>query len=248
MPHLPATPSRRGHGVVMAGVFSYNKNDMLTFNVLTIFPEMFKSFLNTSLIKRAIKNKLIKINLVDIRKFTKDKHRSVDDSPFGGGPGMILKIEPIYKALKSLKDKKGYVILLTPQGKRFEQIKAKSLSKKGIITLICGHYEGFDERIREHLIDEQISIGDYVLTGGEIPACVLIDSIGRLVKGVVGKNESIQEESFDIKGKKLLEYPHYTRPEVFKPNQKTAWKAPKILLSGDHGKVKKWREKHTRKI
>ncbi|MFC1686418.1 tRNA (guanosine(37)-N1)-methyltransferase TrmD [Patescibacteria group bacterium] len=221
---------------------------MLTFNIVTIFPEMFKSFLNTSLIKRAIKKKLIKVNLIDIRKFTKDKHRSVDDSPFGGGPGMVLKIEPIYKALKSLGNKKGHVILLTPQGKRFEQKKAKSLSKQKIITLICGHYEGFDERIREHLIDEQISIGDYVLTGGEIPACVLIDSIGRLVKDVVGKEESIKEESFDIQGKKMLEYPQYTRPEVFKPDKKTEWEVPKILLSGDHKKVKEWRDKHTREV
>lgn len=221
---------------------------MLTFNILTIFPEMFKSFLNTSLIKRAQKKKLLKINLINIRDFTTDKHRSVDDSPFGGGPGMVLKIEPIDKALKSLGNKKGHVILLTPQGKRFEQKKAKELSKKKTITLICGHYEGFDERIREHLIDEQVSIGDYILTGGEIPACVLIDSIGRLVKGVVGKKESITEESFDVKGKKLLEYPQYTRPEVFKPDSKREWKAPEVLLSGDHKKVEEWRERHTRKV
>lgn len=209
---------------------------------------MFKSFLDTSLIKRAQKKKLLKINLINIRDFTTDKHRSVDDSPFGGGAGMVLKVEPIYKALKSLGDKKGHVILLSPQGKSFEQKKAKTLSKKETITLICGHYEGFDERIREHLIDEQISIGDYILTGGEIPACVLIDSIGRLVKDVVGKEESIKEESFDIQGKKLLEYPQYTRPEVFKPDQKTEWKVPKVLLSGDHQKVKEWREKHTREV
>lgn len=219
---------------------------MLTFNIITIFPEMFQSFLNTSLIKRAIAKKFLKINLINLRDFTTDPHRSVDDSPFGGGFGMVFRVDIMFKALKKLGDKKGKVILLTPQGKRFEQAMAKRLSKEKTITLICGHYEGFDERIRQHLVDEQISIGDYVLTGGEIPACVLIDSIGRLVKGVVGKEGSVKEESFDIGGKKLLEYPQYTRPEIFKPDNKTKWEVPKVLLSGNHQKIEEWRKKHTR--
>jgi tRNA (guanine37-N1)-methyltransferase len=221
---------------------------MLTFNVITIFPEMFQSFLNTSLVKRAIKKKFLKINLINLRDFTVDKHRSVDDSPFGGGFGMVLRVDVMFKALQKIGKNRGHVILLTPQGKRFEQTMAKRLSKEKTITLICGHYEGFDERIRQHLCDEQISIGDYVLTGGEIPACVLIDTIGRLVKGVVGKEGSVKEESFDIGGKKLLEYPQYTRPEVFEPNSKTKWEVPKVLISGNHQKIREWREKHTRKV
>jgi len=221
---------------------------MLTFNIITIFPEMFKSFLETSLIKRAIKKKFLKINLINLRDFAADRHRSIDDSPFGGGFGMVFRVDVMFKALKKLGNQKGRVILLTPRGKRFEQATAKRLSQEKTITLICGHYEGFDERIHHYLVDEQISIGDYVLTGGEIPACVLIDCIGRLVKGVVGKEGSIKEESFDINGRKLLEYPQYTRPEIFQPDHKTKWKVPKVLLSGDHQKIKEWRNRHTRKV
>jgi len=209
-------------------------------NVITIFPEIFESFLNTSILKRAIDKKIVEINLHNPRDFTSDKHKTVDEPPYGGGGGMVLKIEPIVKCLEKISKKRRRVkkILLTPSGKIFTQHKAFELSKEKNIVFICGHYEGIDERIK-YFIDEEISIGDYVLTGGEIPAMVIIDSVVRLLPGVLGNPNSIKFESF-VNGK--LDFPHYTRPADFR-----GYKVPGVLLSGNHEKIKKWREKEALK-
>jgi len=205
-------------------------------DIITLFPKMFDGPFAESIIKRAQEKGLLKINIHNLRKWTKDKHKTVDDHSFGGGTGMVLMVEPVYKALKELKKKESKVILLTPQGKVFKQEKAKKLSKEKHLIFICGHYEGADERIREKLVDEEISIGDYVLTGGELPAMVVIDTITRLIPGVLSKKEAKEIESFSFKG--LLEYPQYTRPANFK-----GWPVPEILLSGNHQKINEWREK-----
>jgi len=204
-------------------------------DIITIFPEMFKGPFDQSIIKRAQEKKLVKINIHDLRQWTEDKHKTVDDKPFGGGPGMIMQVDIINKAIIAVRKKelKGKVILLTPQGKTFKQNLAEEMSKLEQIVLICGHYEGFDERVRE-LVDEEISIGDYVLTGGEIPAMVVSDAIVRLITGAVGNKDSIKDESFSTDG---LEYPQYTRPVEYKGK-----KVPEILLSGDHAKIKQWRQ------
>jgi len=211
----------------------------MRFDILTIFPKIFDSYLNESIIKRAIKNKLIEIHTHDIRKFSKDKHKKVDDIPFGGGAGMLMTPQPLHDTITYVKKiNKGPVIFLTPQGKTFNQAKAENLSKspKQELILLCGHYEGIDQRIRDSLIDEEISIGKYVLTGGELPATVLVDSISRLIPGVLGKEESHQEDSFSKALKRKKEYPHYTRPANFK-----GMKVPEVLLSGHHKKIEEWR-------
>ena len=211
----------------------------MKFEILTIFPKIFDSYFSESIIKRAQNKKKVKINAHDIRNFATDKHRMVDDRPYGGGPGMVLKVEPIYKCIKSIKKKKkSRIILLTPKGKTFNQRKAQQLTKYNQLILICGHYEGFDERIRQ-FVDEEISIGNYVLTGGEIPAMVIVDTISRLIPDVLGDKNSPKDETFS-KSEKYIEYPHYTRPENFKGQ-----KVPKILLSGNHKKITAWREKHS---
>jgi len=202
--------------------------------VLTLFPEMFQGPFAESIIKRAQNKGLVEIKIHYLRKWAKDKHQTVDDRPFGGGVGMILMVEPIDKALKELRKKETKVILLTPQGKVFNQKMAKKLAREKHLLFICGHYEGVDERIRDHLVDEEISIGDYVLTGGELPSMIVIDTLVRLIPGVLEKKEAIQEESFSSK---RLEYPQYTRPAVFK-----GWKVPEVLLSGNHQQIKKWRD------
>ena len=217
---------------------------MLEINILTLFPQMFLGPLSESIVKRAQNKGVVKINYYNIRDFAKDKHKTVDDTPYGGGAGMVLKVDVLDQAILAItkKMRKDYhIVLLSPQGKTYNQALAHKLSKKKKIILICGHYEGFDERIRQYLIDEEISIGDFVLSGGEIPAMVLVDSIVRLLPGALGKDESVLEESFtlkDEKGRALLEYPIYTRPVEYKK-----WKVPKILLSGNHGEIKKWRLK-----
>lgn len=215
-------------------------------DVITIFPGMFEAVLGESIIKRAQKKEKVSIKIHNLRDYTSDKHRTVDDKPFGGGPGMVLKIEPIYKAVKDIlgeSDAKrrgnSKVILLSPQGKRFEQRMAKSLSKLDGLLLICGHYEGVDERVKKLLVDYEISIGDYILTCGELPAMVLIDSIVRLVPGVLGDERSRLTESFE---NNLLEYPQYTRPATF-----CGMEVPKVLLSGDHNKIEEWRFKQALK-
>lgn len=203
-------------------------------DVLTLFPKMFKGPFDQSIIKKAQDRKIVEIKIHDLRKWTEDKHKTVDDHPFGGGIGMVLMIKPIYEALKELKTKTSKAVLLTPQGKVFNQKVAKNLSNEKHLIFVCGHYEGFDERIRKHLIDEEISIGDYVLTGGELPAMVIIDSITRLIPGVLKNDQATEIESFS---KQLLEYPQYTRPADFK-----GWKVPEVLLSGDHKKIAQWQK------
>lgn len=208
---------------------------MIKIDILTLFPEMFKGPFDESIIKRAQKKGLVEIKIHNLRKWAKDKHKTVDDRPFGGGVGMVLMVEPIDKALKELRKKGSRVILLTPQGKVFHQKKAKKLAGEKHLIFICGHYEGVDERIREHLVDEEISIGDYVLTGGELPAMVVVDTIVRLVPKVLKKEEAIKNESF---ASKTLEYPQYTRPASYQ-----GWKVPAVLLSGNHKKIEEWRKK-----
>jgi len=205
-------------------------------DILTLFPGMFDGFINESIIKRARDKGIVKINIIDFRKYSKLSNNQVDDTPYGGGGGMVLMIEPIYDALKEIKDndKDAYVILLTPDGKKFRQEEAVYLSKnRKHLVFICGHYEGFDERIRT-LCDLEISIGDYVLTGGELPAMVISDSIIRLLDGVI-TNTSLDSESFNDK---LLDYPTYTKPREF-----MGMKVPDVLLSGDHAKIAEWRYK-----
>lgn len=208
-------------------------------DILTLFPKMFEGPFNESIVKRAIEKNLVEIKIHDLRKWGLTERRTVDDRPYGGGVGMVLMIEPIYNALKELKEKESKVILLTPQGKPFKQSLARSLSSEKHLILICGHYEGFDERIRS-LVDEEISIGDYVLTGGELPAMIITDTLVRLIPGVLKKEEATELESFSEEN--LLEYPQYTRPEDFK-----GLKVPEILLSGDHQKINKWRKQEALK-
>lgn len=207
-------------------------------DVITIFPGMFDAVLKESIIKRAQSKGKVIIKVHNLRDYTNDKRRTVDDKPYGGGPGMVLKVEPIYKAVKHIlgrnaKDEGSKVILLTPQGKRFDQRMAKRLSKLNRLLLICGHYEGVDERVRKLLVNYEISIGDYILTCGEIPAMVLIDAIVRLIPGVLGDERSKLTESFEDN---LLEYPQFTRPAVF-----CGLEVPKVLLSGDHKRIETWR-------
>lgn len=212
----------------------------MNIDILTLFPEFFQSLNSYSIIGRAIGEGKINLNCVNIRDFSKDKHKRVDDYPFGGGPGMVMQIEPIYEAINSVKTDDSRVIFLSPQGKRLNQEMAKSLSEENNIILLCGHYEGIDNRIIENYVDEEISIGDYVLTGGEIPAMVLIDCVSRLIPGVLSSEESYMDEShYDG----YLEYPQYTRPREF-----NGIKVPDILLSGDHAKVAKWRREESIRI
>lgn len=203
----------------------------MKFDVLTLFPEMFEP-LKQSIIKRAVEKELININLVNIRDFSEDKHNKVDDTPYGGGAGMLMKPDVVDRAYNSVKTEDAKVIYLTPQGKQLNQKIVKELSNQEHLILLCGHYEGIDQRVIDKIVDEEISIGDYVLTGGEIPAMVLIDTISRYVDGVLS-NESTDEESFT---NGLLEYPQYTRPEVF-----NEVKVPEVLISGHHENIRKWR-------
>lgn len=210
----------------------------MKFDVLTLFPEMFEP-LKTSIIGKAVEKKLIDINIVNIRDFSEDKHKKVDDTPYGGGAGMIMKPDVVYQAYQSIKADHAKVIYLSPQGKPLNQQKVEDLSKESHLILLCGHYEGIDQRVLDKIVDEEISIGDYVLTGGEIPAMVLIDSVSRYVEGVL-KQDSIQEESFS---NGLLEYPQYTRPEIFEGEA-----VPEILLSGHHENIEKWRKEKSVEI
>ena len=204
----------------------------MKFDVLTLFPEMF-DLLNQSIIGRAIEKDLININLVNIRDFSKDKHKNVDDTPYGGGAGMVIRPDVVYDAFQSVKAEGAKVIYMSPQGNVLNQKKVVELSKEKHLILLCGHYEGIDQRVLDEIVDEEISIGDYVLTGGELPAMVLIDSVSRYVEGVISE-DSTSEESFS---NNLLEYPQYTRPEVFNGE-----KVPEVLLSGHHENIRKWRE------
>jgi len=229
----------------------------MKFNIVTIFPEIISNYCNESILGRGQKAGAIKINPVNLRDFTEDKHNTVDDTPYGGGPGMVMKPEPVYKALKSLDaipfsksdgltkvkkiftggiNKKKRTILLSPRGKQFDQRMAEKLSKLNEITFVCGRYEGVDQRVVDNMVDEEVSIGPYVLAGGELGALTIIEAISRLIPGVLGNEESLLEETH---GEVVdVEYPQYTKPEDFK-----GWKVPKILLSGDHEKISKWRKK-----
>lgn len=210
-------------------------------DILTLFPDMFKGPLSESMLKIAQGKGIVRIRVHNLRDWTDDNHRTADDKPYGGGAGMVMKVEPIYRALNDIspgKSVKRKVILLSPQGKIFSQNTALRLSKLKKIVFICGHYEGVDERVR-HLIDEEISIGDYILTGGELPVCVVIDSAVRLIPGVLGKKASLETESFE---NNLLEYPQYTRPRSFKNMD-----VPEVLLQGDHAKITEWRMKEALK-
>lgn len=218
---------------------------MKEFNFVTIFPEILDSYFNESLFKRAQKNKLLKIKFHNLRQWTKDRHQTVDEKPYGGGVGLLFKIEPIYRALKALKYKntKTRTILLAANGKRFTQKDAKRLAKYERLIFVCPRYEGVDARV-EKLVDEKISIGDYVLAGGELPAAVIAEAVARYLPGFVGKQESVENDSYS--NESYLEHPHYTRPEEFIIDGKKL-KVPKILLSGHHEKIKDWREKKSGK-
>jgi len=245
---------------------------MKTFEIITIFPRIFESYFGESIIKRAQKDNLIKLNIHNLRDWTTDKHHKVDDTPYGGGAGMVLRIEPIWRCVQSIssasrriqfptlptgrqvskqfsnskisKLKKTRVILFSAKGKIYTQKDARRLLKYDNLILICGRYEGVDERVTKHIADEEISIGEYVLTGGEIPAMVLVDSIARLIPGVLGNPQSIVQESFskDLKDKNL-EYSQYTKPDDFQ-----GWKVPKVLLCGNHEKIEEWRAKNSKSV
>ncbi len=207
----------------------------MRFDIVTIFPDIFFGPFSESIVKRACEKKLIEINTVDLRKFTGDRRGTVDDKPYGGGPGMLMKPEPFFEAVDELRTEDSLVVLPSPQGERFDHALALDLSREKHIIFLCGHYEGVDERIRTGLADREISIGDYVLTSGNLPVMVVIDAVARLLDGVLGCRESGFSESFS---ENRLEYPQYTRPEEYR-----GMKVPEVLLSGNHEKIRKWREK-----
>jgi len=214
----------------------------MQFEIFTLLPEVFPPYLDSSILQRARQRGLVSVNVHNIRDYTHDKHHTTDDTPYGGGGGMVMKVEPVFEAIESVLglgthqtqlEPAPSIIMLTPQGRVFTQAVADELSRHERIGLLCGRYEGLDERIREHLVTDEISIGDYVLTGGELPALILIDAVSRLIPGVLGDPEGAADDSHATG---LLEYPHYTRPPEFR-----GWKVPEILLSGDHGKIETWR-------
>lgn len=211
----------------------------MLFDVFTIFPDGLKPYLEISILQRAVKNGLLDVHLHDIREWTSDRHHTTDDTPYGGGGGMVMKCEPVFTAIEDVLGAPPAcpVILMTPQGRTFTQQVAQELSAYPHLALLCGRYEGIDERIREHLITDQISIGDYVLTGGELPALVLIDAITRLIPGALGDPDGAQDDSF---ASGLLEYPHYTRPAEFR-----GWGVPEVLQSGNHGAIVRWRREQS---
>jgi tRNA (guanine37-N1)-methyltransferase len=207
----------------------------LQFDVLTLFPEVFTPYLHVSMMQRAMERKIIRVDLHNIRDFSKDKHHTTDDSPYGGGGGMVMKCEPVFAAVEQVLGTPlpCPLILMTPQGRTFTQQVADELSHLPRLALLCGHYEGIDERIRAHLVTDEISVGDYVLTGGELPALCLIDAVARLLPGMLGDPDGALDDSFSSG---MLEYPHYTRPEDFR-----GWKVPEVLLSGNHSEIERWR-------
>ena len=225
----------------------------MQFDILTIFPNFFESFKNEALISRAQKKKLVSINAHNIRDFAGDERGTVDDRPYGGGAGMVLMFEPIYKTIKNIKKKKkSKIIVFNPKGKKFTQAMAREWSNLDQLIMVCGRYEGIDERVITELADEEISIGDYVLFGGEVPAMVVMEAVARLLPGAIGKQESLQDESFKDAGEigqeqlsQFIEYPHYTRPEEVKMGKKKL-PVPDVLLSGDHKKIEEWRRNNSR--
>ncbi|HBF2737797.1 TPA: tRNA (guanosine(37)-N1)-methyltransferase TrmD [Clostridioides difficile] len=216
----------------------------MRFHIMTLFPEIFNSYMDESIMKRAVEKGIIEVHIYNIRDFSNNKHKKVDDYPFGGGAGMVMTPQPIYDTYKHIITTHNInnpsVIYLTPKGKVYNQSMAKQMSLKEDIILLCGHYEGIDERIIDLIVTDEISIGDYVLTGGELPALIMIDSISRLIPGVLNQEESFEEESFKDN---LLEYPHYTRPRDFE-----GLKVPEVLLSGNHKKIDEWRREESIRI
>ena len=224
---------------------------MIQFDIITIFPHIFDSYLQESLIKKAQERKKIKIRIHNLRKWAKDKHQTVDDRPFGGGLGMVMKVAPIYRAVSDLKkdkakSKKRKVILFTPRGKQFNQKIAYNFSKIEQIIMICGRYEGVDERVAKKIADVELSVGPYDLMGGELPAMIVMETVSRLIPGVLGKEQLLKERITNNKG--FIEYPQYTRPEVFSPKKGVKWQVPKVLLSGHHKKIEEWRKKQQKII
>lgn len=215
---------------------------MTKFDIVTIFPKTIEEYINTGIVRIAREKGLVEINVHDLRKWTTDKHKTVDDTPYGGGPGMIMKVEPIYKAIHELKRENTLVAITTPKGKQLKQKKLVEFSKEKDLHMIilCGRYEGFDQRIHDHLVDYEFSIGEYVLSGGELPALVLVDGITRLIPGVLGNESSLDEETFNDN---LLEYPQYTKPEKF-----NGWKVPDVLLSGNHKEIEEYRKKSQKMV
>jgi tRNA (guanine37-N1)-methyltransferase len=212
----------------------------MKFDVITIFPEIFNGFLKESILGKAQEKKAISIKIHPLRKWGEGKHETVDDIPYGGGPGMVIKVEPIFKAVKAIKKKgkKVRVVHLSPRGKTFNTKMAKRFAKYDQLILICGRYEGVDERVSKKIADETISVGNYITIGGEVPAMAVIEATSRYISGVIGKRESVQKD----------DYPQYTRPEIFSPDSKIKWKVPKVLISGDHKKIKEWRDKYEKEI
>lgn len=208
--------------------------------ILTIFPEVCRAVMGESILKRAQEKRLVELEARDLRDWTTDRHRSTDDAPYGGGPGMVMKIEPIDRALAELRGPGARVIFLSPQGRRFSHKIAEELSREQHLVLLCGHYEGVDQRVSDHLVDDEISIGDYVLTSGVLPALVVTDAIVRLIPGVLGDLQSAVQDSF-VDGQ--LDHPHYTRPEVFR-----GWEVPGVLLSGNHAAIGEWRKDQAAKV
>ena len=234
---------------------------MIKFDIVTIFPEIFQSYLSEGIINRALNEDLLKIDIHNLRDWVNNKHKNIDDRPFGGGLGMVMQIEPIYKAVKDIKEKskinypkkrKGTkVILFSPRGKKFNQKMAYQFSRLNQLILICGRYEGVDERVAKYVADMEISIGDYVLMGGELPAMVVMESVARLIPGVIGNSQLLEERIPPVRGRGgrgFIEYVQYTRPEIFEPEKGIRWRVPKILLSGNHKKIKEWRDKHKKII
>ena len=212
---------------------------MIKFEIVTIFPQVITPYLESSIPKRAQEKGLIEVNVHNLRDWATDKHRTVDDTPYGGGPGMVMKVEPIFNCLKDLKKENSIVILTSPKGEKLVQRKLKEFSEiqDAHYIILCGHYEGFDQRIHEHLVDYEFSIGEYVLSGGELPALVLIDGVTRLIPGVLGNEESLVSETFNTD---TPDFPQYTKPEEF-----NNWKVPEVLLSGNHKKIEEWRKENS---
>jgi len=202
--------------------------------ILTIFPDVCRSVFNESILKRACEKNLAALEAVDLRRWTNDRHRTVDDAPYGGGPGMVMKIEPIDQALSEMRSPASKAILMSPQGRRFSDQIARELAHETDLIFLCGHYEGIDQRVADHLIDDEISIGDYVLTSGVLPALVITDAVVRLIPGVLGDDQSAEQDSF---AEGILDHPHYTRPSEYK-----GWKVPDVLLSGNHKAIAEWRK------
>ncbi len=208
--------------------------------ILTIFPAICQGILGESILKRAREKGLADVEAVDLRNWATGKHRTTDDAPYGGGPGMVMKVEPIHRALQELKTEGARIVLMTPQGRKFDQRVAEEYAKEKHVIIICGHYEGVDQRVADNLVDDELSIGDYVLTNGALAALVITDAVVRLIPGVLGDAESAVQDSFSTG---LLDHPHYTRPENYE-----GWEVPKVLLSGDHGAIEKWRRERAMEV